>query len=89
MLAKQLACKTGLTCGSTASIESIMDLSCLLKVDVHSLSAGQSIKFSACSCQSRTFVLIQKRHPYTGNLNSEMPGDSKNAFLHCGDVLGC
>ncbi len=35
-----------------------------------------------------TFVAIQKRHPYTGNLNSETSGDSKNAFLHCGDVLG-
>ena len=29
-----------------------------------------------------TSILIQKRHPYTGNLNSETPGDSKNAFLH-------
>ncbi len=34
-----------------------------------------------------TSILIQKRHPYTGNLNSETPGDSKNAFLHWGDVL--
>ena len=33
-------------------------------------------------------LLIQKRHPYTGNLNSETSGDSKNASLHCGDVLG-
>ncbi len=32
-------------------------------------------------------ILSQKRDPYTGNLNSETPGDSKNAFLHCGDVL--
>ena len=31
-------------------------------------------------------ILIQKRHPYTGNLNSETSGDSKNTFLHCGDV---
>ena len=30
---------------------------------------------------------IQKRHPYTGNFNSESLGDSNNAFLHCGDVL--
>ncbi len=30
---------------------------------------------------------IQKRHPCTGNLHSEAPGDSKNAFLHLGDVL--
>ncbi len=34
-----------------------------------------------------TSILIQKRHPYTGNLNSETSGDSKNTFLHCGDVL--
>ncbi len=33
-----------------------------------------------------TSILIQKRYPYTGNLNSETPGESKNAFLHCGDV---
>ncbi len=35
-----------------------------------------------------TSILIQKRHPYTGNLNSETSGDSKNACLHWGDVLG-
>ncbi len=34
-----------------------------------------------------TSILIQKRHSHTRNLNSETPGDSKNAFLHCGDVL--
>ena len=28
------------------------------------------------------YILIQKRHPCTGNLNSETLGDSKNAFLH-------
>ncbi len=35
-----------------------------------------------------TSVSIQKCHTYTSNLNSETPADSKNAFLHCGDVLG-
>ncbi len=35
-----------------------------------------------------TSIFIQKCHPYTGNLNSETSGDSKTAFLHCGDVLG-
>jgi len=35
-----------------------------------------------------TSISIQKRHPYIGNLNSETLGDSKNAFLHWGDVLG-
>ncbi len=33
-------------------------------------------------------IPIQKRHPYTGNLNSETSEDSENAFLHCGDVSG-
>ena len=32
---------------------------------------------------------IQKRHPYTGNLNSETSGDSNNTLLHCGDALDC
>ena len=35
-----------------------------------------------------TSILIQKLHPCIGNLNSEMAGDSKNVFLHWGDVLG-
>jgi len=52
---------------------------------------------ATCSCTQRetlsalfnpkASVSIQKRYPYTGNLNSESPGDSKNAFLHWGDVL--
>ncbi len=33
-----------------------------------------------------TPILIQKRHPYTSNLNSETLRDSKIAFLHWGDV---
>jgi hypothetical protein len=33
--------------------------------------------------------IIQKRHPYTENLNRETPGGSKNAFLHCGDAYLC
>ncbi len=36
----------------------------------------------------KTSILIQKRPLYSGNLNSKAPGDSKNAFLHWGDVLG-
>ncbi len=34
-----------------------------------------------------TSIQIQKRPFYSGNQNSETPGDSKNAFLHWGDVL--
>ncbi len=33
-------------------------------------------------------VYLQKCHPSTRNLNSQTPGDSKNAFLHCGHILG-
>ena len=35
-----------------------------------------------------TFILIQKRRPYSGNLNSGTSGDSKHAFLGCGDIVG-
>ncbi len=35
----------------------------------------------------KRLFLIQKCHPYTGNLNPETLGDSKTAFLHCGYVL--
>ena len=35
----------------------------------------------------RTPDSIQNCHPYTGNLSSETPGDSKKAFLHWGHVL--
>jgi hypothetical protein len=31
-------------------------------------------------------MLVQKNHPYTGNVNSERLGDSKNVLLYCGDV---
>ena len=46
-----------------------------------------------CSCQlvllhAKMSIVIQKRHYYTRYLTSETPGDSKNAFLDCGDVLG-
>ncbi len=33
-------------------------------------------------------ILLQKCHFYAGNVNLDKSGDSKNAFLHCGDVLG-
>lgn len=33
-----------------------------------------------------TSIVVQKHHPYTGNLNSAMSGDGQNAFLHCGEV---
>jgi hypothetical protein len=35
----------------------------------------------------KTSILFQIRHPYTGSVNSEKPGDSKNVVLHCENVL--
>ncbi len=35
----------------------------------------------------KTSIFIQRRHPYTENLNSQKSGDSQNTFLHCGDVV--
>ncbi len=43
--------------------------------------------YTSGSFQPRNVYSIHKRHPYTGNLNTETSGDSKDAFLHCGDVL--
>jgi len=37
----------------------------------------------------KTPIYIQKCPFYNENLNLGMPGDSKNAFLHWSDVLGC
>ena len=34
----------------------------------------------------KMYISIQNRHAYTGDVNSERPGDSKNVFLQCGDV---
>ena len=34
----------------------------------------------------KTSILIQKRPFYSGILNSELPGDSKKAIIHLGDV---
>ena len=31
-------------------------------------------------------IVIQRRPFYGGNVNSEMPGNSKNVFLHWDDV---
>ncbi len=49
----------------------------------------QALNKTAGLFNPETCILIQKRHAYTANLNSETSGDSKDAFLHCGDVLGC
>ena len=50
--------------------------------------AASSSEWHIAVFNPETSILIQKRHPYTGSLISETPGDSKNAFLQQGDVLG-
>ncbi len=39
------------------------------------------------SFQSCNISLFQKRHPFTGSVKPETPGDRKNACLHWGDFL--
>ncbi len=51
------------------------------------LVASVTLRYHTALFNPETSILFQKRHPYTGNLNRETSGDSKNAFLHCGDVL--
>ena len=36
---------------------------------------------------AETSILVQRRHSYTRNSNSEMSGDSENASPHCGNVF--
>ncbi len=57
---------------------------------LHKMHMPAQMVFSSAEAllNPETSVFIQERHPYTGNLNSETSGDSINAFLHCGDVLG-
>jgi len=46
------------------------------------------LSLSVSPFNPETGISIQKRHSHTGNLNSEMPEDSKTSFLHCGHGLG-
>jgi len=54
----------------------------------HKLQQGKAVsqQRKAALLNPKKTILIQKRHSYTRNLNSETSGDSKNVFLHCGDV---
>ncbi len=49
-----------------------------------------SVQYRSCAAgfDPKTSILMQKLHSCSGNLNSGAPGDSSNAFLHCGVVLG-
>ncbi len=53
----------------------------------HTVRVNMASASAPALFNDRKSTLVQKHHPYTGNLNSETPGDSNNAFLHWGDVL--
>ncbi len=57
-----------------------------MQVDKHSVECMKSMN-ALCSFQSQNLYINSDCHPYTGILNSETPGDSQNAFLHCADVF--
>ncbi len=46
-----------------------------------------SSRYSA-NVNTKTSILSQKHPFYSGNLNSRMPGDSRNACLNWADVIG-
>jgi len=56
--------------------------------DAQASSDGVDDSNAEALLNPETSISIQKRHPYTGNLNLETSGDSKNAFLHCQDLVG-
>jgi len=90
-------CKTGSAAvarGLTVlqDVSAAFPLSCLFFIALTNCKTNRAVVEGMSKEPNELFsilklVLIQKRHPYTGNLNSETPGDSKNAFLHWGDVL--
>ena len=55
---------------------------------VHSSTCPLHSAFQSLFALLNLKTYIDKKHlSYTGILNRETSGDSKNAFLHCGDVL--
>ena len=56
-----------------------------MEAELPACTARQTL-ISTALVNAETSILIQKRHPYTGKLNSDTSGDSKTAFLHCRDV---
>jgi len=65
-------------------------LHCLLTISLYTQAVLDESFGLLCALQGRqnalfnpqTSVSIQKRHQYTGNVNSETPWDSQNVFLH-------
>lgn len=57
------------------------------QVHVYTLTPHRFTHICMCAEQRmalfipETSILLQNRHPYTGNLNSETFGDSQNTFL--------
>jgi len=49
----------------------------------------RKICFACALFYPKSSVSIQKCPLYRGNLNSEMPGDGKDAILHWRNVFGC
>ena len=58
----------------------------LTKVGKHISQNKQLLSIS--SFQPQNVHFDSETYPYIGSLNSEMSGDSKHVFLHCGDVKG-
>ena len=45
------------------------------------------VTLALINAETSIAIVTQKHHLYTGNLNLETPGDSKDGFLHCGDIF--
>ncbi len=58
-----------------------------MHADNHSVECMKGMN-ALCSFYSQNIYFNSDCHPYTGNINSETPGNSQNAFLQCGDVFG-
>ncbi len=65
-----------------------VNIAAMLEAEVAMLLWQQSCQDVPTSARlnPETSIVVQKHHPYTGNLNSAMSGDGQNAFLHCGEV---
>ncbi len=87
---RRLAIASSNASGGSSAACTIPTTAALNAAAQHSLSGkrgalGEQLHAGTALFDPKTSTLIQKCHPYTGN--SETSGDSKNVFLHCGDVL--
>ena len=79
----QLSCQL---CGMHSSCDTVFTCKITHK-RVH-LSNNNAKLFSIPAIPSKASTLMHKCHPYTGNPNSEMSGDSRITSPHGGDVSG-